>query len=67
MCFVRLTHLLKLEKLAVSLEFTPSGVQLVITGRQRSVQRLLVAKLGGEGGVLRLSAFRENVVSIPQA
>lgn len=53
------THLLELKELAVSLELAPGGVQLVITGRQRGVQRLLVAKLGGKGGVLLLSACDE--------
>lgn len=41
----------------MSLELAPGGVQLVITGRQGSVQRLLVAELGGEGRVLSSSAW----------
>lgn len=50
------THLLKLEELAVSLELAPGRVQLIIAGGKGSVQRLLVAELGGKGGVLISSA-----------
>ena len=46
------THLLKLQELFVSLKPSPSAVELVIGGRQRVEQRLLLRDLGRQSRIL---------------
>jgi hypothetical protein len=47
-----LAYLLELEKLAMRLQSLPGTVELLVSGRQRVQESLLLLDLGGEGGVL---------------
>jgi hypothetical protein len=47
-----LAYLLELEKLAMRLQSLPGTVELLVSGRQRVQESLLLLDLGGKGGVL---------------